>query len=380
MKQRSVRILGVLLSIVLLICLAGPGRVMAAQDTESLTLSDSQPEENQSFQLANMVPGQSETKIFRVEIIHTKEKTVSFRAGVSEGSKKLAEALAVTVKRMDTREVLYDGTLSEMSWVDWTVVEESVLTLEEMVYEVTFTLPDTATLDCQGEKVTVRLDWQMEQVGGGNAFWLWFCIIGGVIALGALAAAFILIRKSKLAKEATQVVSSIILVVALVLGWSVTSYALSWHQITVDENIFSTGTLKINLNDGNPVFDEDILFEPGMLVQRHFTIANEGSIDAYYRLWFSEIEGDLAEELIIELRDGKKMIFEGEFKEMLEEKSFSANSTLLAGEEKELSVVIFLPEEGTNASQGKTVTFRMNYDATQKESNPGKEYGLGSEE
>ena len=379
MKQRSIRILGALLSLVLLICMAGPCQVLAAQENESLTLSDGKPEENQTFQVSNMVPGQSETKLYRVEIIHTKEKFVSFRASVSEGSKKLAEALTVTVKRMDTKDVLYDGALSEMSWVDWEVAEESVLTLEEMVYEVTVSLPSTATIDCQDERVTVRLDWQMEQAGGGSAFWLWFCIIGGVLALGALAVAFVLIRKSKLAKEATRVVSSIILVVALVLGWSVTSYALSWHQITIDENSFSTGTLKINLNDGEPVFDEDILFEPGMLVQRCFTIANEGSIDAYYRLWFSEIEGDLAEELMIEIRDGKKLVFEGEFKEMLEEKSFSANSTLLAGEEKELSIIIFLPEEGTNASQGKTVTFRLNYDATQKDSNPSKEYGLGSE-
>ena len=374
MKKYCVRTVIALFSLVALLCTGAAAQKVYAAGNDSLTLSEQQPEVNQSFQLGSMLPGQKSTQQYRLEIVHKKAKSVSFRASVVEGSKKLADALLINVKSINTGEVLYDGPLASMSWAEWKVPKEQVLTLEELVYEITVTLSEDAGEDYRDETVNIRLDWRMGAGRSSNVFWFWFFIIAGVLVLGALVAAFILLPKMKLPQLTARIVRYALPVAALILCWGVVSYALSWHLISVDENTFSVGELKINLNDGKPVFDEDILIEPGMMLQKHFTIANEGNADAYYRLWFSEIEGGLADELLVELRDGKKLIFEGEFADLLEEKMFGTNSILLAGEEKELSIIIFLPEKGSNAVQGDTITFRLNYDATQKDGNPGKEY------
>lgn len=374
MKKFCLRTIVILLSLVLLLGSAGTVQKACAAGKDSLTLSEDNLEANQSFQLENMVPGQVHTQQFRLEIVHKKAKSVGFRASVSEGSKKLADALMVTVKNANTGEVLYDDALTSMSWVNWKVTKEKVLTLEELVYEVSVSLPNDAGEDYLEEKVNIQLDWRMGPGRSSNIFWLWFFIILGVLLLGAFVVAFILLPKTALPKQTVRIVRFALPIAALILCWGVISYSLSWHQITVDDNTFSVGTLEINLNDGKPVFDKEVLIEPGMMLQEYFTIKNVGSANAYYRLWFSEIEGDLANELMVEIRDGKKLIFEGEFAELLEEKAFGTNSALMAGEEKELSIVIFLPEEGTNAVQGDTITFRLNYDATQMDGNPGKEY------
>ena len=58
----------------------------------------------------------------------------------------------------------------------------------------------------------------------------------------------------------------------------------------------------------------------------------------------------------------------------MEEKTVGSNAILLANETKELSIEIFLPEKSGNDMQGKSVSFRLNYDATQKDGNPNKDY------
>lgn len=373
MKQRSMRILGALLSLMLLICLTGPCQVKAEQENESLTLSDSKPEENQSFQVSNMIPGEEYTQTYRIEVNYKKAKVVSFRASVSEGSKKLAEAMQITVKRMDTEEILFSGALAGMSWVDWNLSQKSKLTAQELVYEVTVFLDRSLSNEYQDQSVTIKLDWQMEK-GSGTSLWVWLCVIVFVLALAALAVAFFLIRSSKIAKDAARITGNIIMVITLIFCWSITTYALAWHQVAVEQNSFTTGVLKLNLNDGEPVFDEELYFEPGLMIQRNFTIANEGNIDAIYRLWISNIEGELDDELTVEIRDGKKLIFDGIFEDFIEEKVYGNNTTLLANEIKELTILIYLPEECDNTMQGKAVSFRLNYDAVQKDGNPNKDF------
>ena len=54
----------------------------------------------------------------------------------------------------------------------------------------------------------------------------------------------------------------------LALCLCVTTVALVWESVAVKNNLFQTGSIQINLNDGKPVIDEhEFLFEPGMTVQ-----------------------------------------------------------------------------------------------------------------
>ena len=88
-----------------------------------------------------------------------------------------------------------------------------------------------------------------------------------------------------------EVVGLILLACCLV----VTSAALTYRAVSVEDNLFRTGTVAINLNDGKPVIAaHEGLFEPGMTVEKTFFIQNRSTWDVYYRLYLSEVAGGLA--------------------------------------------------------------------------------------
>ena len=54
-------------------------------------------------------------------------------------------------------------------------------------------------------------------------------------------------------KTAKKLTGSIIAVIVLAICLCITTFALVWATVSVDNNLFHTGTVKINLNDGKPV-------------------------------------------------------------------------------------------------------------------------------
>ena len=70
--------------------------------------------------------------------------------------------------------------------------------------------------------------------------------------------------------------ASVVTMVILAFGLCVTTFALVYSIVTVDNNRFQTGTVKINLNGGKPVIeDHEFLFEPGMTVEKIKEIVGE---------------------------------------------------------------------------------------------------------
>ena len=107
-------------------------------------------------------------------------------------------------------------------------------------------------------------------------------------------------KKNNLNKMATSLVFAMFLLICL----CVSSYALFYDSVSVKENIFQTGIIDINLNDGKPVIEEDeFLFEPGMTVQKNFFIENNSNWAVYYRLYLDDIDGGLSDVLEITLSD-----------------------------------------------------------------------------
>ena len=101
-------------------------------------------------------------------------------------------------------------------------------------------------------------------------------------------------------KTAKKLTGSIITVIILSLCLCITTFSLVWATISVDNNLFRTGSVKINLNDGKPVIEEhEFLFEPGMTGKKDFFIENESSCDIYYKLYFDNVDGGLADVLKI---------------------------------------------------------------------------------
>ena len=87
-------------------------------------------------------------------------------------------------------------------------------------------------------------------------------------------------HNSKTGKKLT---GGIITIILLTVCLAITTFALVFASVSVDNNIFKTGEVKINLNDGKPVINEhEFIFEPGMTVKKDFFIENDSTWDVYY--------------------------------------------------------------------------------------------------
>ena len=109
-----------------------------------------------------------------------------------------------------------------------------------------------------------------------------------------------------------RLVASIIAVVVLIFCPCLTAYALVTASVTVPDNYVQTGTVEINLNDGKPVIEEhEFIFEPGMTVAKDFFIENRSTWEVYFKLYFDEVSGGLADVLQVTVKDGEKVLLEG---------------------------------------------------------------------
>lgn len=73
-------------------------------------------------------------------------------------------------------------------------------------------------------------------------------------------------------KTVKRLTGGIATLVTLALCLCLTTFALVYAGVSVDNNLFGTAEVKINLNDGQPLIREnDLLFEPGMTVKKIFS-------------------------------------------------------------------------------------------------------------
>ncbi len=175
-------------------------------------------------------------------------------------------------------------------------------------------------------------------------------------------------KKNGTAKRLTGSIAAIII---LSLCLCMTTVALTYSTVAVENNLFHTGTVKLNLNDGKPVIEEhEFLFEPGMTVEKTFFLENLSTWDVYYRLYFSDVRGGLADVLEITVRDGDKVLFRGNMSDMTRDKMGAADDILRLNERRELTIVFHFPEDAGNAAQDLSLTFTICADAVQTQNNP----------
>lgn len=174
-------------------------------------------------------------------------------------------------------------------------------------------------------------------------------------------------------KTAKKLTGSIVAVIVLAICLCVTTFALVWATLTVDNNLFHTGSVKINLNDGKPVIEEhEFLFEPGMTVKKDFFLENESTWDVYYKLYLNNVRGGLADVLEITVKDGDKVLYHGTAAELNRTDVGAADDILRLHERRELTVYFYFPEKSGNSTQDMTLTFDMCADAVQTKNNPNK--------
>ncbi|MBS7324805.1 MAG: hypothetical protein KIG21_05405 [Angelakisella sp.] len=165
---------------------------------------------------------------------------------------------------------------------------------------------------------------------------------------------------------------SIVAVIVLAICLCITTYAIVWASVSVNENVFQTGKVQINLNGGEPVINEqDFLFEPGMTVQKEFFIENKSTCDVYYKLYFTNAEGGLADvlEITIHQKDGNEL-YHGTAASLSSDKAAVDNDALGINERRNLTILFHYPENADNSGQARTLTFNLCADAVQTKNNP----------
>ena len=180
-------------------------------------------------------------------------------------------------------------------------------------------------------------------------------------------------KKSKALQKS--MAGSVIAIFVLAICLTVTTFALVYATVSVEENVFRTGRVQINLNDGAPIIREDeFLFEPGMTVVKPFFIENLSTWDVYYKLYFGNVSGGLADVLQITISDGTDVVCSGTMSELSRERVVALQDPLSVLEKKEFTVTFYFPPEAGNETQATDLRFDLCADATQTKNNPSRAF------
>lgn len=172
---------------------------------------------------------------------------------------------------------------------------------------------------------------------------------------------------------AKKLTGGIITIIILALCLCFTTFALVWATVSVENNLFHTGSVEINLNDGKPVIHEnEFIFEPGMTVKKEFFIENNSTLSVYYKIYFDNVSGGLADVLLVTVKDGEKTLYTGTANELNRQSVTAADDILQMKEKKTLTVVFYYPEDKGNDTQDLDLTFTICADATQTKNNPNR--------
>lgn len=176
-------------------------------------------------------------------------------------------------------------------------------------------------------------------------------------------------------KTAKRLTGGIIAIVALAVCLCITTFALVYASVSVENNLFHTGKVKINLNDGKPVIREhEFIFEPGMTVKKDFFIENDSTWDVYYRIYLENVSGGLKDVLEITVKDGDRALYSGTASELTQQNVTAADDTLKIGQKRNLTVYFHFPEDKGNETQNRDLTFTMCAEATQTKNNPNRQF------
>ena len=169
---------------------------------------------------------------------------------------------------------------------------------------------------------------------------------------------------------------SIATLVVLFLCLCVTAFALAYAMLRVNNNVFETGEIKIDLNGGEPVIKYDeFLFEPGMTVEKSFYIENKGTWAVYYKLYFTNVKGDLGDVLDVTIKNAEgNVLLQGKLSKLKRHNVPVVEDELKVGERRDMTIIFHFPEDAKNTAQSDNVSFALSALAVQTKNNDGKEF------
>lgn len=191
------------------------------------------------------------------------------------------------------------------------------------------------------------------------------------------------VEESKIQRKLILGIVGIILVAC---GLCVTTFAIVNSAIHIN-NTFSTGAVKINLiyekeNEEGAIISGSELFEPGKTITRTIKIENAGTAAAYYRMYFKNVNGELADTvkvLIKETGNNGVVLCDGTMLSLVKDDKGQVNgaavktSTLAIGQTRDIEISFIFPAE-VSIGAGSVLTFEIGADAVQSENNTNKEF------
>ncbi len=180
---------------------------------------------------------------------------------------------------------------------------------------------------------------------------------------------------AEISKTAKKFTASIVFMIVIAACLAITTFAIAYSMLSVESNLFATGTIQINLNDGKPVISQDEhLMEPGATVKKEFFVENLSTWDVYYKLYFQNVSGGLSDVLIVKICDGETVLAEGTPNELIRANISTVEDALKVGERKSLQIYFYFPENAGNSAQDQTLSFDFAVDAVQTKNNPDKSF------
>lgn len=153
----------------------------------AVVLHNRKPDDNTSFKVINMFPGDRETKYYCVKVSYKGDIVVRYHADIREGYEKLAEVLKVKIRLPETDETLYDGLMRDMPESLNHALYTNTKTQSELYYEITAYLDTSVGNEYQDKDLIADFRWWVEETDNldypqtGDTFniYLWACLAAG---------------------------------------------------------------------------------------------------------------------------------------------------------------------------------------------------------
>lgn len=203
-----------------------PGNVISSETgedgkSESIRLHYETTNDNKSFVVMNMLPGDSLMSDYAVNVSHKEDVSLYFNTSALKQEDKLAEVLMIKVELRDSETVIYNGTMRDMPEKLEVNLTADGETNTKVRFRITAWMDTSVGNEYQGQTLATTLNWWIEDTDAlyypyGNdgifevdTFPLWLLIliiILSILSVAGIVAVVVISNKMKNDAESASIV------------------------------------------------------------------------------------------------------------------------------------------------------------------------------